>query len=150
MKSSLNPKLAAFAPAFAVLLVVVVTSAFSSSASPAQAAKVARGKYIVEGMGMCNDCHTPHGEKGELVAGKLLQGATLPFKPLVPMPVWADTTPSIAGLPGWTNQQAVRFLMTGVAYNGLPGRPPMPQYRMNKQDAEAVVAYLRSLAPAGK
>jgi hypothetical protein len=39
-------------------------------------------------------------------------------------------------------------MMTGIAFNGLPARPPMPQYRFNQQDAEAIVAYLKSLAPA--
>jgi hypothetical protein len=38
-------------------------------------------------------------------------------------------------------------MMTGIASNGLPVRPPMPQYRFNQQDAEAIVAYLRSVAP---
>jgi mono/diheme cytochrome c family protein len=126
---------------------VVIISALSAPASPAQPAKVAQGKYIVEAVGMCGDCHTSYSEKGEPLPGKTLQGAVLPFKPLVPMPVWAEEAPNIAGLPGWTDQQAVKFLMTGVAYNDLPARPPMPQYRMNRQDAEAVVAYLRSLAP---
>jgi hypothetical protein len=41
----------------------------------------------------------------------------------------------------------VKFLMTGMAYNNLPGRLPMPQYRFNQEDASAIVAYLRSLAP---
>jgi len=35
--------------------------------------------------------------------------------------------------------------MTGIAYNGLPGKPPMPQYRFNREDATAIVAYLKSL-----
>ena len=35
--------------------------------------------------------------------------------------------------------------MTGLAPNGQPARPPMPQYKMNRADAEAVVAYLESL-----
>ena len=61
------------------------------------------------------------------------------------MPVWADKSPNIAGLPGWEDAAAVKFLMTGIAYNDLPGRPPMPQYRFNKEDATAIVAYLRSL-----
>lgn len=75
----------------------------------------------------------------------MMKGATLTFKPTIPIPVWADKTPNIAGLPGWTDDQAVKFLMTGTAYNDLPGRPPMPQYRFSQADAEAVVAYLRSL-----
>jgi mono/diheme cytochrome c family protein len=108
---------------------------------------LARGKYLVENVGLCGDCHTPHNEKGEPVKEQWLQGAPLAFKPIVPMPVWADKTPVIAGLPGWKKEAAIRFLMSGVAYNGLPGRPPMPQYRFNELDAEAIVAYLTSLAP---
>ncbi|MGA7382990.1 MAG: cytochrome c [Terriglobales bacterium] len=149
MKRSVKSSLAACSVALVAISTVVATS-LSSPASPAQSAKLARGKYIVEGVGMCADCHTPRDEKGEPIPGKTLQGAVLGLKPIVPMPVWADKSPNIAGLPGWTDEQAVKFLMTGAAYNGLPGRPPMPQYRMNRQDAEAVVAYLRSLAPTDK
>jgi len=143
-------KLAACAAAVAILSILVMTAALSSSASPARSAKVARGKYLVEGVGMCGDCHTPRNEKGEAIPGKTLRGAVLSFKPITPMPVWADKAPNIAGLPGWTDEQAVKFLMAGIAYNELPGRPPMPQYRFDGQDAEAIVAYLRSLAPADK
>ncbi len=114
----------------------------------ASTSSLARGKYLVEDVGMCGDCHSPHNEKGEAINEQKLQGTTLPFKPSVPMPVWADKTPAIAGLPGWEKDAAIKFLMTGIAYNGLPGRPPMPQYRFNQPDAEAIVAYLKSLAPA--
>lgn len=94
---------------------------------------------------MCGDCHTPHDEKGEPIRAKLFQGSALPFKPAVPMPVWADRAPNIAGLAGWKELDAVKFLMTGLASNRQPARPPMPQYRFNQEDARAVVAYLRSL-----
>jgi hypothetical protein len=40
--------------------------------------------------------------------------------------------------------------MTGLAYNDLPARPPMPQYRLTREEATAVVAYLRSLTPEQK
>jgi len=94
------------------------------------------------------DCHTPFSEKGEPIKEQWLQGATLPFKPTVPMPVWADKSSSIAGLTGWEKDAAIKFLMTGIAFNGLPARPPMPEYRFDQQDAEAIVAYLKSLAPS--
>jgi hypothetical protein len=89
----------------------------------------------------------PFNEKGEPIKEQWLQGATLSFKPTVPMPVWAEKSTAIAGLPGWEKDAAIKFLMTGIAYNGLPGRPPMPQYRFNQPDAEAIVAYLKSLPP---
>jgi Cytochrome c len=133
-----------------VLAILAATSAMSSSAVPKGSAKVARGRYLVESVARCGDCHTPTDEKGDPLPGKLLKGATVPFKPTVPMPVWADKAPNIAGLPGWEDDASIKFFMTGIAYNDLPARPPMPSYRLTLEDAEAVVAYLKSLAPAQK
>ena len=67
------------------------------------------------------------------------------FKPLMEMP-WAAAAPGIAGLPGYTDEQAVAFLMTGVRPNGTKCLPPMPEYRMSHAEAGDVAAYLRSLA----
>jgi mono/diheme cytochrome c family protein len=137
-----------------IALLLVPMVAGQKTAGPKQrlhttsAAQVARGKYLVEQVGLCGDCHTPRGDKGEPIKEQWLKGATLDFKPIAPVPVWAEKAPAIAGLPGWENDAAIKFLTTGVAYNGLPGRPPMPQYRFNVQDAQAIVAYLKSLAPA--
>ena len=130
----------------AVLLVPVLMAQKKSGAK--SAALIARGKYLVESTSMCNDCHSPHNEKGEVVEAQRLKGGPLEVKPAVPMPVWADKAVNIAGLPGWEKDAAIKFMMTGIAYNDLPARPPMPQYRFNQQDAEAIVAYLQSLAPA--
>jgi len=127
---------------------ITIAAADSSHTTAAAAAKIARGKYLVDQVGMCGDCHTPRDERGNPIAAKYLQGAPIGFKPMAPVPVWADKAPVIAGLPGWDDAAAIKFLMTGIAYNGLPPRPPMPAYRFNRQDAEAVLAYLRSLAPA--
>jgi mono/diheme cytochrome c family protein len=135
------------AVAAASLLLVPVLLGQKLQTKTASPATLARGKYLVEQIGMCGDCHTPHNEKGEPIKEQWLQGATLPFKPIVPMPVWADKSSSIAGLPGWEKDAAIKFMMTGIAFNGLPARPPMPQYRYNQPDAEAIVAYLKSVAP---
>jgi len=131
----------------AVAVFAVLASAFSPP-EPSQADKIARGKYLVEGVVLCGDCHTPHDEKGEAIEGRAFRGAPLTFKPITPVPGFADKAPNIAGLRGWEDEAAVKFLMTGIAYNDLPARPPMPQYRLNRDDAEAVVAYLKSLKPS--
>lgn len=115
---------------------------------PPAAVSVARGKYLVEQVGLCGDCHTPRNDRGEPIKEQWLKGATLDFKPIAPLPVWVEKAPAIAGLPGWEKDAAIRFLITGVGKNELPSRPPMPQYRFNVQDAQAIVAYLRSLVPA--
>jgi hypothetical protein len=67
-----------------------------------------------------------------------------------PNPNWAEYTPPLAGFPGFTDEQAITFLTTGKDASGQPAAPPMPQYRMNREDAAAVLAYLKSLAPAKK
>jgi len=130
------------------LLTVSILAGQKPKLHTASAATLARGKYLVENIGMCGDCHSPRDEKGEPVKDQWLKGTLLPFKPLVPMPVWAEKSVNIAGLPGWEKDAAIKFLRTGIASNGLPARPPMPLYRYNQQDAEAIYAYLKSLAPA--
>lgn len=108
--------------------------------------QIERGQYLVERVSMCVDCHSPRNEKGEFIREHWLGGSPLDFKPLNPMP-WAETAPPLAGLPGWKTDEAVKLLTTAVAPTGNPLRPPMPGYKMNQQDARAVVAYLKSLPP---
>ena len=140
-------KLIVAAAAIALLSVSIVAGQNAKPQAASRAA-IARGKYLVESVGMCGDCHTPRDEKGEFIKEQWMKGATLSFKPIAPMPVWADKAVNIAGLPGWDKDAAIKFMMTGIAYNGLPARPPMPQYRFNRADAEAIVAYLKSLVAA--
>jgi len=133
----------------AVLFMAMISGVSLAADAPHAAAgsytKIARGKYLVEQVGLCGDCHTPRDQRGGAIAAKNLQGAPIGFKPIAPVPVWADKAPAIAGMPGWDDAAAIRFLMTGIAYNDLPARPPMPPYRFNRQDAEAILAYLRSV-----
>ena len=133
----------------ALSLVVLVSSGSAAPPTKTQAqAQIARGEYLVKAIGQCGECHTPFTFTGGFVMDKWLQGKKLEFGPLVPVPIWADTSPNIAGLPGWDTEKAVQFFMTGLAPNGQPARPPMPPYHMNHADAEAVVAYLKSLKPS--
>jgi mono/diheme cytochrome c family protein len=127
------------------LCLVIVSAGSAASGAGKNEAQIARGEYLVKALGQCGDCHTPFNAMGGFVMDKWLQGKKLEFGPLVPIPVWADTSPNIAGLPGWDTGKAVQFFMTGLAPNGQPARPPMPAYKMNRADAEAVVAYLQSL-----
>ena len=138
--------------ATAALLAILALSA--TAAEPVGkskgSAKLARGKYLVEQVAMCVDCHSPRGPNGEYVREKWLQGAPLAFKNTVPMPRWSEVAPPLAGLPGWTEAQVVTLLTTGKDQKGGTPEPPMPEYRMTKDDAAAVAAYLASLGSVAK
>ncbi len=116
-----------------------------------QAELVARGQYIVTGIGGCNDCHTPMTPQGPDMAHSL-QGSTLAirltaqFEGHIP---WAEAAPQIAGGPAaYTDEQFAHLLMTGEKRDGTHLRPPMPQFRMNAEDAHAVVAYIKTVPRA--
>jgi mono/diheme cytochrome c family protein len=107
---------------------------------------VNRGKYIVEDVAMCVQCHTPRDASGNLIREEYLNGAPVPVKaPPYPEMNWALKAPAIAGLIGYTREQGVRLLTAGVTREGRMPNPPMPPFRMSDRDAEAVVAYLKSL-----
>jgi mono/diheme cytochrome c family protein len=139
-----------FKRAFWVLTIVcaIIVSGAAQSASPAKPAggDIARGKYLSNNIAMCGDCHTPTDKKGNPIKGRTLQGAALTFKSLVDVPDWMPVAPGIAGL-SWTDEQAIRFFMTGKRPNGTMAAPPMPPFRLTKADAAAITAYLKSLKP---
>ena len=138
----------------------VLASFFSACISLAQAQQpkpttahasgdVARGKYIVEQVAMCGQCHTPRLANGQLDSGRKLQGASV-F--MVPMgndhdPNWPLVAPRIGGNPPANDADMIKLLTTGVWTNGQPLRFPMMPFRMSESDAAAVVAYLKSLTP---
>lgn len=109
--------------------------------------RIARGKYIVEGVAMCGMCHTPRTDSGEIDTSRSLDGAAVWLLPARPTGNWPLKAPRIAGTPPASDDDMVRLLTTGVWTDGTHLRPPMPQFRMSREDAEAVVAYLRSLTP---
>ena len=115
---------------------------------PPPPAQVSRGRYLVERVGLCSDCHSPRARDGRLDQTRWLQGARLEIKSVGDLPDWAETAPSIAGgVTGWTRTQLATFLETGRTPDGKPIRPPMPPYRFTHVDAVAVAAYLATLAP---
>jgi mono/diheme cytochrome c family protein len=130
---------------------LVLVTALALAFVPALCAesKVERGKYIVEDVGACADCHTPRGADGQLDRSKWLKGAVLNFQPIEPIKGWHKTSPDLT--PGsrlflkWGEKGLIHFLETGLGPNGNKADPPMPAYHLTSADAEAVVEYLKSL-----
>jgi mono/diheme cytochrome c family protein len=123
-----------------LLVIIALVLLFSALAIdvrvPAGAASgpdITQGDYIVNRVGMCSDCH------GASLAG----GPIRPGPPGVP---WATYVPSLRGLPMFAKDaDAVSFFETAVKASGEPALPPMPHIRLKPSDADAVIAYLRSL-----
>ncbi|MGE5302455.1 MAG: c-type cytochrome [Alphaproteobacteria bacterium] len=108
--------------------------------------EIARGRYFVERVALCIECHTPRDSSGRLLRGKYLEGAPVPVKsPSYANMKWALRAPAIVGLPGYTAEQGVRLLTEGITADGRRPNPPMPPFRFSRADAEAIVAYLKSL-----
>jgi mono/diheme cytochrome c family protein len=141
-----------------VLALVIVGTAFSTQKPPANSHGDAKdtgkkeggpsaehGQYLVHHVAMCIQCHTPRDEHGQLIMSKLLQGDALPVSSPFKDVRWAFRAPHIAGLPGYTKEQAMRLLTTGIAANGMPPLGPMPPFRMSNEDAADVIAYLSTL-----
>ena len=110
-----------------------------------QAARIERGRYLVEQVAMCGECHTPRDARGQLDRARWLQGAPVWFEPIHPVADWAYAAPPIAGLGSLTREQALQVLEKGVGPQGNPVRRPMNRYHMAPEEAEAIVAYLQSL-----
>jgi mono/diheme cytochrome c family protein len=105
-----------------------------------------RGKYIVESVAMCELCHTPRDENGTPDHGRWLMGGPAQLRPTYPSSAWALVEPRIGGGPPGTDADFIKLLTTGISRTGRPPNPPMPPFRMTRADAEAVLAYLKSLA----
>ena len=145
-------------PVSPVLILLFSVGALSATAQAQRAGKpgggagqpraqgsVERGKYIVESVAMCERCHTPRDENGNPDRGRWLLGGPVQLRPTYREQKWAQIEPRIAGSPPGTDDEFIKLLTTGISRTGLPPNPPMPPFRMTRDDAEAVLAYLKSL-----
>ena len=112
---------------------------------PASKADIERGRYLVERVVMCAECHSSRDAHGNILAEERFKGGPIPVRPPWPNN-WANRAPRIAGLPGYTDDLIVRLLTQGaIDRRGNQLRLPMPRFHMEESDALAVAAYLRSI-----
>jgi mono/diheme cytochrome c family protein len=138
--------------AFILLAPEMNGQARKSSAAPdteKSGGDVARGKYLVEDVAMCGQCHTPRDSRGNLDRSRWLQGAAMPWTPADSSSSdWPLRAPRIGGNPPASDADMIKLLTTGIWTTGKPLRFPMMPFRMSASDAKAVVAYLKSLTPS--
>jgi mono/diheme cytochrome c family protein len=119
-------------------------------ASPQQ---IGRGKYLAS-LGGCSDCHTPGYFLGKPDMTRYLAGSEVGFEiPGLGVFHGPNLTPDKeTGLGSWTDKQIIDAMQKGTRPDGRVLAPIMPWRALAKlspQDAQAIVAYLRSI-PAVK
>lgn len=117
------------------------------SSTTSKSDEIARGRYLVEEVARCPDCHTPRDSNGALDHSRWLQGAPIWILPVQSKELWAMGAPALAGF-SYSDQQAQDILERGIGTNGIPIQPPMHAYHLHHDDAVAIIAYLRSVPPA--
>ena len=105
---------------------------------------VARGRYLVEDVAFCGNCHSPRLPNGEPDHSRWLTGTSLFVMPAQPAGDWPMMAPRIAGIPPARDAEMITMLTTGIWTDGKPLRWPMPRFHMTHSDAEAVLAYLKT------
>jgi mono/diheme cytochrome c family protein len=126
----------------------VTASAQKPPAPTGSNAQVERGRYLVEDVAMCGECHSPRDDQGQLDHSRWLEGAPVWFSPNQTYRDWAYRAPPLAGQGSFTDADMTMVLEKGLQPTGRAIRPPMHVYHMNHEDATAIMAYLKSLPPA--
>jgi mono/diheme cytochrome c family protein len=114
-------------------------------------ADVQRGRYLVEALGHCGECHTPRDAFGGLDESAWLAGAPEPAgEGRVP-----DITPHADGLGGWSARDIAYYLKSGFTpdFDTVGGSMVEVQEnlaRLGDADRAAIAAYLKAVPPAAR
>jgi mono/diheme cytochrome c family protein len=110
---------------------------------------VERGRYLVEGVAACGNCHTPKGPQGELPNMALAGGFVIDEQPFTA--VASNITPDLeTGIGKWTDEQLFVAIREGKRPDGSLIGPPMPFFfyrQLADDDVHAMIAYLRTVKP---
>jgi mono/diheme cytochrome c family protein len=128
---------------FAGALVATFTA---SAQSPLE-----RGDYLVNGVLTCGNCHTPRGPGGAFAMDKQLSGGPQEWDtPTFKVRASNNTPDRETGIGAWSDSDIKRAIVEGVRPDGRQLAPIMPYgfYKVfTPGDLDAIVAYLRSVAP---
>jgi mono/diheme cytochrome c family protein len=112
--------------------------------------QVDRGKYLVT-IGGCSDCHTPGTFVGHPDMKRFLGGSDVGFALPNGVFVGRNLTPDReTGLGTWSDEQIIKAMTTGQRPDGRMLAPIMPWPALSQltpSDAQAIVAFLRSIQP---
>jgi mono/diheme cytochrome c family protein len=122
----------------------------STALAAPEAAVLARGKYLMEGVVACGNCHVPLSDKGQPLFDKGLSGG-MKFDDPAFNAVAPNITPDMeTGIGKWTDAQLGKAIREGIRPDKSVIGPPMPIefYRhLSDSDLAAIIAYLRAQPP---
>jgi cytochrome c/cbb3-type cytochrome c oxidase subunit III len=129
-------------------LLVAITLLLVWFAAPVRAeSQLERGRYLVETLAGCGNCHTPRGPNGPLKDKKFAGGEIIKHADFTA--VTPNITPDTrTGIGTWTDDQIGSAIREGLRPDGRLLGPAMPSrsYRsLADDDVKAIVAYLRSV-----
>jgi len=148
-----TPRLKTWIPFYRSLLVPLWLKFFGHySTPPARAPNsgVERGRYLVDHISLCVDCHTPRNLLGAANRSLYLAGAKIgPLGQEVP-----NITPSKnTGIGEWRREQIAGSLLTGIKPDEEPMEGLMAEVieggykHIKREDALAIADYLKSIPP---
>ncbi|MGH7899992.1 MAG: hypothetical protein ACREQQ_18700, partial [Candidatus Binatia bacterium] len=80
--------MASFVRKLSIVIGIVIASVLIATDAASQGAgsraAIERGRYLVESVAMCQECHTPRDDKGELDRSRWLRGGVHGYRPIGP------------------------------------------------------------------
>ena len=112
--------------------------------------QLTHGRYLVETIAGCGNCHTPHLADGSLDESMALAGAFVIEEPVFRAYAKNITPDMETGIGSWTDDQIVDAIRNARRPDGTFLGPPMSfgwYKRMSDTDVRAIVAYLSTVRP---
>lgn len=130
---------------------MAIAFALAATVTAVQAqAPVERGKYLVNTIMTCQNCHTPKGERGAPIYERDLSSGLSWDEPPFKVTASNITQDKETGIGAWTDEQIKTALRKGERPNGVHLAAIMPYdfYEiLTDRDLNAIVAYLRTVKP---
>jgi mono/diheme cytochrome c family protein len=145
----------------AFLLIVMGTEVFSAALivpsvarGSDQSATMEQGKYLVESVTICFECHSERNfskpgwpiPQGRVGSGRILWGEGSPNQVVAP-----NITPDKAtGIGDWSDEEIIRAVRDGIGKKGTLLNPEMPSryfHSLGDVELRSIVLYLRSIPP---
>jgi mono/diheme cytochrome c family protein len=123
-------------------------AAAAPAAGESRADLLAHGKYLVETIAGCGNCHTPHNQDGSLDLAQSYAGAYVITEPIFEAYAPNITPDMETGIGSWSEEDIVHAVRNGIRPDGQVLGPPMSfaWYRnLSDRDVRAIAAFIKQV-----